>query len=931
MEKLIKEEDNSIVKKVDQSDSCLTLQKDLQKLNLDDKKDKREKKEKKEKKDKKDKKKDGDTSVDGKDPLLKDINPYAFRQRLVSNFYTFNFDQTQNIYLYSITTFHNTTENLSAHYGLIKKISKDRESKIFLRSYFPDIYITGNSLFAQDTKNINKLEFKVAYAKNKIHFIHSPEEESQMETGEIYTITITKKYKIADTSDKSQPISYNEKQHVNRFMNIILQNTLEKLNYIRSEPGSRAVYYKKGLTTQDTIQISDNVFFVYGFKVNTNIYQNKEILVKTIQKFRMIRSDTYLDYYLYVYQKMNNEENLIKYFDTFMKNRQGLARHTERRVKVTSVRYNVDISEFTFKMKIKGEEKMISMAQYYLDKYNYKIQHRVQPLAEQVEIKRGFMGKQIKQTTHFPLELLYIIGKIQEDKFDVAKSSIIPPHIKFQKTNDLMREFKQLFDEQVKLKDIASNTTGRRENKVIGNTNVNFSLKTLTSGVINPPVIEIGEKIEIVPRPDTGVFDLKNNKPYENKKLESWIVFSYDVPEYEVNNIGNLFNQAKIALGLDFNPPEMQTVDSRLYDKSVIEEYFHNYFVDLYSFCQKQGTKFPEICMLIIPSKKEYIYTNFKNALNALNLPVTIRSQVVKKEKIMKKGLTVAGNILLQMWAKRGLPLWRAKDIKKYGKGTLIAGYCVTTSSKVKDKSITALCATVSKDCVCFANYCMFHENTNKFSNVIGELLGNAVDHYLLINGSKPKRILLYREAVNDKQKDKVINLEYNLNIKVHPKLQGIKLTFIMVNKNCDLRFFKDNTQQENYDTSILKNINETNLETTTININSQNPDILMNAQPGSVIESGVTLDGLSEFYIVSSFSLKGTCNPTHYSIILDDEGINRHALYKLTYDLTYLYFNNQKCIRMPVVLHNANRMCSMAAKHLNHSYVGKPTYNFGY
>jgi len=168
----------------------------------------------------------------------------------------------------------------------------------------------------------------------------------------------------------------------------------------------------------------------------------------------------------------------------------------------------------------------------------------------------------------------------------------------------------------------------------------------------------------------------------------------------------------------------------------------------------------------------------------------------------------------------------------------------------------------------------------------------------------------------------------------------------VFVNKQCDIRFFrdereKDNLTYENEKQSVNGNANsksikyknkkdnETCLEESQISLGENY--IYTNAKPGSVIESGVTLNGSTEFYIISSYSQRGTCNPTHYYVELNEGEFDKTILYKITYDLTYLYFNNQKCIRMPVILHNASRMGQMASKHLKDSFYGKPNYNFGY
>lgn len=563
------------------------------------------------------------------------------------------------------------------------------------------------------------------------------------------------------------------------------------------------------------------------------------------------------------------------------------------------------------------------MADYYLSKYNYKIMHHVQPLAEQVEVKRGFNGKKISQTTHFPIELLYILGKLDEDSFDLAKSAIVPPQAKFEKTHILMKELKSLFNEQSIL-DKNSEEVKRRGNPVVKKTHINFNLKVIKSGILQAPDIELGEGKIIKPNTETGVFDIKNSTPLENQQLKSWIIFVFDAFEDEVNKIADCFNQAKIALGLNFEEPLMHTIDSRKCDRDCFEEYVKSYITEYRDYCKKNDKPVPEVAMLIISKRKEGIYSYFKNALNSIT-DFTIRSQVVKKESILKKGLTVAGNILLQIWAKRDLPLWRSKNLKKICKNTMIAGYSVASSGR-KKCSITSLCATVSSDYVNFVNFCRFHENTNKLTPKLGEILDNAVEYYEKLNGKKPSKILLYREGSNERQREKIVKLEIMESVKKVPRIKDIPITLIFVNKQCDIRFFRD---EKELDRMNQTNMDMTCLEKTQLSMNEN--FIYTNAKPGSVIESGVTLFGNNEFYVISSYSQRGTCNPTHYYVELDEAQFDKQTLYKVTYDLTYLYFNNQKCIRTPVPLHNAMRMSAMASKHLTESYIGKANYNFGY
>lgn len=857
---------------------------------------------------------------------------YRSYQEVVSNFYTYDFKGTLGVALYSITVTHKTEGNTNPYYSLIKRISRSKAAIDYLKKFFVDFYITGNSLFGKTCQQASTgatdvgiekemtqqppIDFKVSWMNNIVEIKHKDEEFENQE--EVYTVSINKKFELKNYNEKN--ITKDEKEHIRRFMNIIIQNYLEKLQYIKTEPGVKAVYYKKGFG-EHMKPLGGGVYFVSGYKVSTNFYDNNEILVKTVQKFRMLREQTYLDYYKYLSNKFNSEESINTYYGTFIKNRCGLAKHTERRVKISSVIFGVNIMEFKFSMKKKDSKDVqeISLFEYYKLKYNIVLREKVQPLAEQIEIRRAFNNEKVTHKTHFPFELLYILGKIEnEDKLDISKATLIAPTEKFNRTHKLMRELRSAIIE-------SQNENTFNENKITKSTNLNFSLKTIKSGILHMPLIELGHKKVINPDQVTGNFDLKNGQPYENDPLGNWLIFTYDVKENEYKDIGNLFAQAKIALGMNFEQPQAIHIDTK-FERNSLVGYFNETFSSLGQIIGNDKMKKPELILLILSKRKEYVYQFFKNALN--NSKLCIRSQVVKKESLIhnfQKGLTVASNVLLQIWAKRGLAVWRSKGLKKSSiHNIMVAGYSVGYSS-AKLQGITSLSASYNSDLTSYLNYCEFHECWNKASPKIGDLLGRAVEVYFQLNGSKPDKILLYREGLSSRQREKIVETEINL-MKKHPSIANIPITLVFVNKICDLRFFQEESSERD-----PHDMNKTFFELNQTKISLSEDKLYTNLLPGSVIESGVTINGTNEFYIVSTFSKQGTCNPTNYIVEYDDSNFDKNVLFKITYDLTFLYYNNSKCIRIPLPLQSSTRMVNHASKYLTESSYNSVDYNFGY
>lgn len=853
---------------------------------------------------------------------------YKANQEVVSNFYTFDFTSSKGIALYSINVSHKISGTSNSFYSLIKKMQKNPIVKQILKEHFIDFWITGNSLFGKpyikdsiESSKLPKVSFKVGW-KDSLFEVRKIE-EPEFEYEDVFTFTLFWKYNLQDYNEKN--ISKNEKEHVRRFINIIIQKYLEGMGYLKTEPGQKAVYYKKGFEGDHMIPIAQGVYFVSGYKVSSNFYDNNEILVKTVQKFRMIREQSYLDYYLYKKNQgyFRSNEEFETYFNSFIKNRCGLSRHTEKKIRINLLIYNVNIDEYKFQRKEKkGDEVIeseISMYEYYKQRYNIDLYHKVQPLAEEVEIRKGFNNQKIIKKIYFPLELLFILGKIEDiDNFDITKATLLPPTEKFNRTHKLMRELKANI-----------NKINLDEQKIVKSTNLNFNLKTIKSGILRMPIIEFGENRIVNPDINEGVFDIKGSKPLINEDLKDWIIFSYDCLPEEIQKIGNMFGTAKLALGISFKDPHIEAIPSNL-DKNSLIQAFTEYFNTLFN-KKKSGNKIAEFAMLILSKRKEYIYQYFKNAIN--NSGVKLRSQVVKKESILKKGLTVASNILLQIWAKRGLPLWKSKELKHQIniKKVMVAGYAVAYSPKTK-QGITALSASLNSDFTEHANFCEFHDIMNKTSPHIGILLSKAVELYKKINKKYPNRIILYREGLSTKQRDTAFRVEVE-KIKQEDSLRSIGITIIFVNKQCDIRFYLDENKlyERMNNLTLTDQTYDSKFELDISKISLADEKLYTNISPGSVIENGITEEGNNEFYIVSTYSRHGTCSPTHYIVQYDENEINKNIIYKITYDLTFLYYNNNKCIRIPLPLQSATRMVNHASKYLDKSSNNIFDYNFGY
>lgn len=109
-------------------------------------------------------------------------------------------------------------------------------------------------------------------------------------------------------------------------------------------------------------------------------------------------------------------------------------------------------------------------------------------------------------------------------------------------------------------------------------------------------------------------------------------------------------------------------------------------------------------------------------------------------------------------------------------------------------------------------------------------------------------------------------------------KLQ-IKLTFIVVKKRINTRFFTKSGQ------------------------------MFKNPPSGTVVNVALTRHEWYYFYIVSQTSKYGTVTPTHYNVIYDTVCLDPYTVQSITYKLCHMYFNFPGAIRVPAPCHYAHKL----------------------
>lgn len=137
------------------------------------------------------------------------------------------------------------------------------------------------------------------------------------------------------------------------------------------------------------------------------------------------------------------------------------------------------------------------------------------------------------------------------------------------------------------------------------------------------------------------------------------------------------------------------------------------------------------------------------------------------------------------------------------------------------------------------------------------EMFGERLDLWQKTNkGALPERVIVYRDGVSEGQYRTLLVEELprirEACKKRYPGGKGPKISIVICGKRHHTRFYATN---------------------------AQNIDRSTNTKNGTVVDRGVTMEKGWDFFLQAHTALKGTARPTHYVVLLDENGMNADGL----------------------------------------------------
>uniref|UniRef100_A0A0N4ZIH1 Piwi domain-containing protein n=1 Tax=Parastrongyloides trichosuri TaxID=131310 RepID=A0A0N4ZIH1_PARTI len=257
---------------------------------------------------------------------------------------------------------------------------------------------------------------------------------------------------------------------------------------------------------------------------------------------------------------------------------------------------------------------------------------------------------------------------------------------------------------------------------------------------------------------------------------------------------------------------------------------------------------------------------------------------------VNKKQIKTLDNIIMKSNVKVGglnYSLMKPGNRQVIKEGTLVIGIGFN-HTKIGDSdslSTVGFAANTKKVPTDFVGDVTFTDyRSDRRVSFYDQIFDAVVSNYMETKNEAPTAIIIYRVSGSEGRYDEYLSfdLPYIKHI-VKNKCPNAGITFIIVEKDHNLRFFKNN-----------------------IDHNAKAP--LQNVVPGTVVDNGVMNPRVCEFYLNTHSGLQGTCKTPRYSILYDSNNLTMDDIQNLTNDLSYGYQIVNLPTSLPAPVYIANQ-----------------------
>ncbi|RIA87407.1 Piwi domain-containing protein [Glomus cerebriforme] len=392
-------------------------------------------------------------------------------------------------------------------------------------------------------------------------------------------------------------------------------------------------------------------------------------------------------------------------------------------------------------------------------------------------------------------------------------------------------------------------------------------------------------------QPSFGQWNLRDKKVATGATLGSWSVLAFmDERELRDQTIQGFVRElVNTCQDTGMNIPNRNPPIMRGNPLGNIEEYLKQAWLKAGNTAKAQ----PQIILCILPNTGVPLYAEIKRVCDTV---IGVASQCLQSKHTMQPKKQYCANVCLKINVKLGgmnsfLKPENTPFISE--RPTIVMGADVTHPSPGdRGPSIASLCGSMDAKASRYAASIRIQERTTEIIAELGNMVKELLKTFYQTCGRKPERILFYRDGVSEGQFKQVLENEIHA---IRAACQALdvtykpNITFVVVQKRHHARFFP---------------------------IERRDTDRTGNCLPGTVVESDITHPFEFDFYLQSHAGLQGTCRPSHYHVLFDENGFNADGLQTLSYNLCYLYARCTRAVSLVPPVYYAQLVCTRAKFH---------------
>ncbi|XP_015446018.1 piwi-like protein 3 [Pteropus alecto] len=514
----------------------------------------------------------------------------------------------------------------------------------------------------------------------------------------------------------------------------------------------------------------------------------------------------------------------------------------------------------------KSDGTKITFMEYYKKQYNVLVTDLNQPLL----ISKGKWKKSQQDTQHEPImlvpELCHLTGltnTMRKDygvMRDLAASTRLNPEVRQQKLQNFMNAMQT--DENVK--------------KELQLWDFKFDAKFLsfTGRILKEVRIFQGKRMfDSHPQSAEWARETRSGPLLSVKSLDNWLIL-YTKKNYGAAcSLMQSLRRVTPTMGIAIRDAKMLEVSDTV-----------NSYVTV---LKKHDSSNTQMVVCVLSSDRKEMYDGIKKYL-CVNCPIPSQCVVARTLDKPQTLMTIATKIAQQMNCKMGGALWKVKTGLQ---NAMFIGIDCFHDVVNRRKSIAGFVASVNEDLTEWFSQCIIQESGQELVNGLRACLQEALKLWYERNSLLPYSIIVYRDGVGDGQLQALIDYEIPQivsSLKSIFNSQNFKLTFIVVKKRINTRFFVESQGR------------------------------LQNPLPGTVVDVELTRREWYDFFIVSQSVKDGTVTPTHYNVIHDTVRLSPDTVQCLTYRLCHMYYNLPGVIRVPAPCHYAHKLAYLVGQSIH-------------